>query len=171
MSNFPSRRTYVALLLTAFCAVIGIALRQAGLEPEPARLKATASSAEPASAGPGARGDSRPQSAMRVGEPAKQEGSSAEDRRQALLDAAQRVDDQEAERLFASAIRDADVSVRREALELSAAAGVPAVDKLVLEVALQDPNPELRDRAFHRANELPVRVRVDVFSGALILLY
>lgn len=167
MPKFFSHRTCIVLLLAALAAGIGLALRQAGPGPERAQPKAADGPQEKAVAGAGDMLSARPRPGERGGEPVKQGGRSAEERRQALLEAAQHADGRAAELLFAAAIRDADASVRREALELSATVGEPAVDKLVLEVALQDPDPELRDLAFHRANELSVRVRVDVFAGAL----
>jgi len=167
MPKFFSRRTSVVVLLTAFSAVIGFALRQAGPGPGQAPNRGGDGPEELASSGRNNGAAVQRRLERRASEPAKQQERSVEDRRQALIEAAQNVDGRAAERLFAAAIRDADASVRREALELSATAGEPAIDQLVLEAALQDSDAELRDLAFHRTNELPVRVRIDVFAGAL----
>lgn len=167
MPKFFTRRTRIVLLLATLVTGIGLALRQAGPVLDRALPKAADGPHEKAVAGAGNKPSARPQTGQWSGEPVKQGGRSAEERRQALLEAAQHADGRAAELLLAAAIRDADASVRREALAWSASVGEPAVDKLVLEVALQDPDPELRDLAFHRVNELPVRVRVDLFAGAL----
>ncbi len=167
MPKFFTRRTSVVVLLTALSAVIGFALRQAG--PGTGRVSQPRGNGQEELASSGLHtgaGAQRPREG-RPPEPTQQEGRSVEERRQALTEAAQNVDGRAAELLFAAAIRDADASVRREALELSATLGEPAVDQIVLAAALQDPDAELRDLAFHRTNELPVRVRIDVFAGAL----
>ena len=93
--------------------------------------------------------------------------TTAEQRVRQLLASAPRAQGRDAERLFANAIRDPDLSVRLEALQVSALLGSPEVDQIVLPAALQDIDPGMRERAIQRINELPVARRIEFFAGAL----
>lgn len=91
----------------------------------------------------------------------------AEERRQALIRAVAAVHGRQAAALLSQALRDPDLAVRQEALQLSAQLAEAEVDQAVLPMAMQDEDPRVRDLATHRVNELEVARRIEFFAGAL----
>lgn len=161
----PSNRSALAALLLTAAIIVGYSLYLA--RPEPGTAPAVRGEDSPGSVGSSSKSVTEP--ARQVVPPSASPSvvASVEQRLQQLLDSAPKLHGRDAERLFASAIRDADSSVRLEALQLSASAASPEVDQVVLPAALQDADPGIRDRAIERINELPVARRIEFFAGAL----
>ncbi len=77
------------------------------------------------------------------------------------------LDADQARALLVAALRDPEADVRMEALKMSGLLSEREIDKAVLNIALQDSDEHVKDRAFTRVNELPVRERIPFFGNAL----